>query len=346
MSLSANLRGMFAALVGCLSFCLFGTAMADTVVLRNGDRLTGTITHLSPHKLSLSTPWGGEVKIDRNHVASFETEGEVEWLPYWGAEPRRASFAKVASAGVIAIEDDQGVREVPMSRVAVIKPNPEETADGVSRKGRITMSAAWAQGNNDNERVWAEADLTSRARLWRSDLRLGVRRESDQGETTVDNWLASGNYDRFFAENNFRYFRGSVERDRFKDLRLRGAVGGGLGLQLLDTERSQLSVRGGVDLVTEEWAVENDETYPAAGWGVSFKHRTALLEAELFHDQEGFWNLEDTSQMTLRSRSGVRMPIRGGLTASLQLNLEWERDPSPGRRATDSSWLLGLGYEW
>jgi hypothetical protein len=341
---SATGRGLLATL--SFTFCLSGPAMADTVVLRNGDRLTGTITHLSAHKLTLSTAWGGELKIERNEIASFETEGEVEWLPHWGAEPQRASFAQVASAGVLRIQDDQGEREVPMSRVALINPAPEETADGVSKKGRIMVSAGWAQGNNDSERLWTEADFAARAREWRSEVRFALRREADRGETTADNWLASGNYDHFFDADNFRYLRGSVERDRFKDLTLRGAVGGGLGLQLIDRERTQLSLRGGVDLVIEERVVGDDLSYPAAGWGVTFKHRTPLFDTELFHDQEGFWNLEDTSQMTLRSRSGIRMPLRGGLTASLQLNLDWEPEPSPGRRSTDTSWLLGLGYEW
>jgi hypothetical protein len=344
MSLSASPRGFLSALAACLFFA--GTASADTVVLRNGDRLTGTITHLSAHALSLNTSWGGDLKINRDQIASFETDDEVEWLPYWGAEPKRASFAQVASAGVVAIEDEQGVREVPMGRVAVINPAPEETADGIATEGRVMVSTAWSEGNNDNERIWAEADLSARARVWRAELRGAFRRERDQGETTADNWIVSGNIDRFFDADNFRYFRGSVERDRFKDLRLRGAVGGGLGLQLIETGRTQLSLRGGVDLVSEERSLDRDETYPAAGWGISFKHKTELLGTEVFHDQEGFWNLHEHSEMTVRSRSGIRMPIRGGVSASLQLNLDWEREPSPGRRSTDSSWLLGLGYQW
>jgi hypothetical protein len=34
------------------------------------------------------------------------------------------------------------------------------------------------------------------------------------------------------------------------------------------------------------------------------------------------------------------------LNASLQLNVDWEHDPEPGRDATDSTLLLGLGYAW
>lgn len=50
--------------------------------------------------------------------------------------------------------------------------------------------------------------------------------------------------------------------------------------------------------------------------------------------------------MTLRSRTGVRVPIASGINASVQVNLDWEREPAPGRKSTDTTLLIGLGYEW
>ncbi|HLS56280.1 MAG TPA: DUF481 domain-containing protein, partial [Zeimonas sp.] len=75
-------------------------------------------------------------------------------------------------------------------------------------------------------------------------------------------------------------------------------------------------------------------------------HRIDTLSAELFHDQQGFLNLDDPSQVTIRSRSGLRIPFVSGLTASLQLNLDWDSEPASGRRGTDVTWLIGLGYGW
>lgn len=323
-----------------------GLALADTVVLRNGDRLTGTIKHLSPDKLTLATQWGGEVSIDRAEVASFATDRPVRWSRQWGGEPNRATFGLAEAPGVVTIDEGDGPKQVPMSRVALLRPKPHETEDGVAYKGRVMLSTGWSEGNSDSERIWAEADFAARARDWRYDLGLKLRRESDGGQTTADHWLASGKHDRFVEETRFWYLRGSLERDRFKDLSLRSAVGAGYGWQLIDSERTQLSLRAGADAVSEDRIAAPDEAYPAAGWGVDFKHRLDFASAELFHDQQGYWNLEDTGKMTVRSRSGIRLPVREGLTASLQLNVDWEREPSPGRRSTDSTWLLGLGYQW
>ena len=90
----------------------------------------------------------------------------------------------------------------------------------------------------------------------------------------------------------------------------------------------------------------SDEQYPSLGWGVKFSHKLDSYHAELFHEQDGFWNITNTSQITLRTRSGLRVPLMAGITATSQLNVDWERSPTAGRKSTDSMLLFGLGYEW
>jgi hypothetical protein len=68
--------------------------------------------------------------------------------------------------------------------------------------------------------------------------------------------------------------------------------------------------------------------------------------AELFHEQDGYWSLEDSGDVKVRTRTGLRVPLVDGLTASAQVNVDWAAEPEPGRRATDSTLLLGVGYTW
>jgi hypothetical protein len=66
----------------------------------------------------------------------------------------------------------------------------------------------------------------------------------------------------------------------------------------------------------------------------------------LFHDHDGFWNLDDREDLTVRSRTGLRVPLLDKLSATAQLNLDWDREPAPGRKSTDATLLFGASYFW
>lgn len=350
-----------------------GFARADTVTLHNGDRLTGRILHMSPATLTFETTWAGELRIPRYEIRSLETDkplkvlrermertesltltpagpGKVTLSPERRAQADRPATSEAAApeAGPPAQppEDAAPPATVELARLRYINPKPEESGEGISYDGRVTLSGAFDRGNGTSDRFYAESDFAARAIDWRYALNAKLRRERDTDTTTASNWLVAGNFDRFINGRRFRYLRGSVERDRFRDISTRTAAGAGYGLELVSTERTKLSLRAGLDAIDLRRQVGDDETFPALGWGINLSHRLDLLSAEFFHDQQGFWNLEDVSQATVRSRSGLRVPFVSGLTATLQVNLDWEGEPAPGRTATDTTWLIGLGYAW
>lgn len=359
----------FLALAAAFACVVPGAAGADTVLLHNGDRLTGRILHLSPDSLTLETTWAGEMKIRRFEIRAIQTDKPVvvlrdrtdhtEWAVISPGDPGRMMLRPVPPEEVFGPSPEQSEQapqaeraeqaplDVASRSIRYINPKPEESGEGVSRDGRVTLSGAILRGNSSGERLYVESDFHTRARDWRYSLGLKARRESDAGNLVSSNWLLSGNYDRFLSGSaRFAYLRTSFEEDRFRDVDLRSALGGGLGTQLLQTERTQLSLRAGFDVIDLRRFVGPDESYPAFGWGVNLTRRIDWFAAELFHDETGFWNLDDSAQVTVRSRTGIRLPFVSGLTASLQLNLDWEGEPTAGRRATDTSWLIGVGYAW
>jgi hypothetical protein len=40
------------------------------------------------------------------------------------------------------------------------------------------------------------------------------------------------------------------------------------------------------------------------------------------------------------------MPLLQRISASVQLNVDWERRPAPGRHSTDTTLLFGVNYAW
>lgn len=206
----------------------------------------------------------------------------------------------------------------------------------VAYSGRVTLSAAYTRGNTQDERVNGDGEFTARAREYGYAFSALVDHRDEPATGANTAWRTGANYDRFLEADRFIYTRGSLEHDRAKDVDRRTAVGAGYGTELL----RGLSVRGGLDHVRVERLVAPDESYPALGWGVK------AANAPFFHEHDGFWNLEDTDAVLVRSKTGLRMPLIDRLSASVQLNVDWERRPAPGRRSTDSTLLVGMDYAW
>ena len=322
------LRPKFHALLAALAAAIPAFAAADVVTLANGDRLTGKVLRLSADKLTLETAYAGKLAIERSAVASIEAEEEVAVLLEGERELRGA----------------RGL--LPLPTIAFVNPTPEQSGIGVAYKGRLTLSSAHVRGNSESSASVAEASLEARARAHRWNLGLSAAHASEAGKRTASSALAQASFDRFVAERRFWYVRGSLERDRFAGIDSRATAGAGYGLQFRETERIQVSLRGGPEFVSLQPVAGPTERYPALGWGLRYAHKVLEERAELFHEHDGYWNLEDTGSVTVRSRSGVRLPLLEGLTANAQLNVDWENEPEPGREATDATLLLGLGYEW
>lgn len=319
-------------------------------MLRNGDRLTGEVLGKTDDRLILRTEYAGEITVRWSAVASLQTERPINVLVRQADEVVRGALITDTSGGLTLVAPEGDTTRLDMKEIAYLNPKPYETAKGIEYKGRAMMSAASQRGNVQSERFYGEGEFTARARLYRYTFSGKAERRKEPLGLTASNWLLGGNYDRFLGaeDKRFAYVRASAEHDRFKDIDQRRTLGGGIGFQLIETERANVSVRGGPEYVWTERMTGANENYPALGWGVkaSYKPELPLVRVELFHEQDGFWNLKDTGSVTLRSKTGLRVPLIERLNAVAQYNVDWERKPAPGRKPADSLLLLGVDYTW
>ncbi len=315
-------------------------AQADEVALHNGDRLRGEIGALADGVLLLRTDYAGEVALRWSDVASIATSRPVDVMLTGARTPVRGTLWPLDGTRALLIAADGARLELALGDIAYLNPMPYESGRGTHFAGHFTLSAAYARGNTHDERFNADVELTARAREYRYATSARVDRRDQAGSEANTAWLGSASFDRFVAERRFVYARGSLEHDRAKDLERRSALGAGYGAQIFDTPGAGLAVRGGLDYVEVERLGAPDEGYPAFGWGVKATY------TPWFHEHEGFWNLEDSAALLVRSKSGLRMPLLQHISASVQLNVDWERRPAPGRHSTDTTLLFGVNYAW
>ena len=319
---------MRAIFIACLLTFAANAVRADVIVMRNGDRISGEILAMADGRLVVRTAHAGEITLEWNAIEYLESDRPLAVMLQGESTP----VLRRLNAGM------------DLGRVAYINPQPHESGTGTTYTGRIALSANYSSGNAPSRRLYGDGELTARAAAYRYQLSGKVEHRADPDTEASSAWRASGNHDRFLGAVRFVYARGSLEHDSAKDLALRSSAGVGLGADVVQLVRATVSVRGGLDYVTERRDLGEDRDYPALGWGLKATYAPTVW-LELFHEQDGLRDLSE-SGVVFHSRTGLRVPFTPALSATAQVNVDWESHPAPGRKSTDSTLLVGLSYAW
>jgi hypothetical protein len=243
---------------------LAGSASAaprtDVVILRNGDRVTGEIVRLQRGKLDFKTDDAGTISFEWDKVARVKASR----LFQVGTSDDRRFFGSLGSAadGSLEVVARGGVVTLAMADVTVIAAIGESfwrKLDGSIDVGfSYTKSSGIAQVSVNSDTVYRKPK--SEMAL---DISLtGTRQEAD-GTRDDRGWIRMS-YNRYPRPGWFVGGVGSFESNESLGLRLRSQLGGAVGPRLVNTNRAQMLVGGGV-VFNEERGVDTEATQNIEG---------------------------------------------------------------------------------
>ncbi len=330
------------ALLPMLLLLTWGVSLADEVRLRNGDRLSGRVLRLEAGLLVMETPYAGEISVKWEAVSGLQTDAPIRVVLGDGAVLSGIAGQSAAGRATLKPEGIPETLTLELARVAAINPPPPEPELKV--RGRANVGANMTKGNTDTKTVYADAELVARTRENRFTLGGVYSRDEDRGERTSDALLGYMKYDHFLTPAWFFYAALSGLKDRFKDLNLRTVAGLGVGYQVWDAPLRSLSLEAGLSYVNEDFIVTADEGYAAGRWAVNFEHWLFAKRTQFFHFHEGLVGLEDTNDVFISSRTGLRFPLLERFNATVQFNYDWDNSPPAGTRKGDENYIFTLGY--
>jgi putative salt-induced outer membrane protein YdiY len=339
-----TLRGRQLACAIALLLSLCGSAVADTVVLRNGDLITGDIVGLDAGKLVIRTEYAGEVKVDLAAIDTFATDNEVTSI----LKNETRLFGQVTGDGeTVQIFPMSGglTRSVPTLDLIGIEQG-RMAQDALRFSGRIALGASSSTGNSEVARLNVDAEVIARLRANRFTLGGRANHASDSDRRTESNAVVYFKYDRFLTQRWYAYGSSTFEYDPFRDIRLRSTLGLGSGYQLIESLRTSLAVESGLDYVHTDFYDAPDDGFPAARLALRFDHWVIEDRMQFFHRSEGYGSLEQIEQSFVRTQTGLRFPLWNRFLAQAQLNYDWDGNPQPGRESVDQTLVLSLGYKW
>jgi putative salt-induced outer membrane protein YdiY len=328
-----------------VSFALAGRATADEILFLNGDRLTGKIVSADGGKLTVKTETAGDITVDLAKVKTFSTDepiviktgdttfkskvtggadGTVQVVPVAGGSPQ-----------VIALKD-----------VAKINPPPVKWTGSVVANGLITT------GNSETENLGFSLGAVRRSEIDRITLGAAyyygrqLNKDTDQKETTINNWFMLGKYDYFLTKQLYLYGLARVEQDEIADLDLRLTIGGGAGYQWFETPTFNLSTEAGLAWVYEDFGKAGTDDHMAARLAYHVDW-TPYKTIKLFHNLEWLPNVTDWfGDYNLNTDVGLRATVYEGFFAEAKIELRYDSIPAPGAQKEDVRYLLGVGWSF
>ncbi|MFM7274780.1 MAG: DUF481 domain-containing protein, partial [Gammaproteobacteria bacterium] len=258
------------AAAALLGLTLAQVASADTIHMKGGDRLSGTIVDKQGDKLTLKTAYSNEaIVVLWSEVASVETEQPAKFM----LKDRTVLTAQAAPGAneTVVLKSGTTITTAPvaLAEVDYINPPPYVTGEGVATAGRANLGLTMNRGNTDNNQLFYDAETVIRSIKNRFTIgALGVQKQED-GEETARNNRAYFKYDHFLTDKWYAYANTDVQEDKFKDLNLRTTLGVGSGYQYFDTKEKSLSLEGGLTYVDNDYDLAEDDNYAAGRWALS-----------------------------------------------------------------------------
>jgi len=342
-------------LAGAFALATFaaGAARADTVKLKNGDTLTGTIVSVLDGKLTLKTDAAGEIKIDLASIDTFATDGDAKLIvnhPNDDGTDVIHSKITAASGGNVTVQSAAGTQTVPLGSLkSVNEPDFKETWSG-----SIVGSSIWTRGNTVNQSTALDLNAVRRGLEDRLTFKAWYRsaRSEDPatGVSSTTERKAGGSlkYDYFLSKKLYLYAMTSAERDAIAALDLRFTAGVGAGWQVIEEKNAKFNVEGGVSYVNENYS-DGTESVSDVAVRAAYHYERVLSEkwaTSFFNDVEAFKVFNGPRDYLVRAKAGFKENFTESFFAQKWVEWNWDTTPTGTKKRQNVTYFVGLGWNF
>jgi putative salt-induced outer membrane protein len=351
-------RFVLIAAVVVLTFATALTASADTVVLQNGDHVTGTFVSADGKTMAIKTPYEGQISLKWSDITQFTTIGPV----YVTTSSKRTLTGTISKMNdTIVVQASTGAVTVPLAQVTAMRSQQEQNAYEASL--HPPLSRNWAGGANVGftlARGNSETtDLTTSFTATRKTLNdlIGLSESSVYSTATAANTvtanaiLGGAQYHRNINSDLFAFVSADFIHDQLQGLDLRQIYSAGLGWNVINNANTTFDVEAGLNYTRESYSgtttlapgLSVDRNLIAVTTGEDFTHRfskvTSMDEHFYFYP-----DLSDTGQYRFTLTADANTKLSSWLSWQVSLNdIYVSNPPIPGTKTNDVILSTGLG---
>ncbi|MBL8201577.1 MAG: DUF481 domain-containing protein [Chromatiales bacterium] len=240
-----------------------GAALADKtdiIHLRNGDRVTCEIKNLERGRLKVSTDSMGTIYIEWKDVLRVSSR-ELYVIEVQDGSRLQGTLAETDAGGQLLLRSegpDTGSEQfVPMATVVWLDPLKLDEVRVKRWDGSISAGFDTTKANNDTS-LSASFDARRRAEDFLLNFNSSIYSRSQDGVEDSLRANVNGVYRGLLEDRWYWAAVGSFERNDELGIDLRSLGGAGYGRFLVQTGRTLWSVTGGLAVVNEQLAGDED----------------------------------------------------------------------------------------
>jgi putative salt-induced outer membrane protein YdiY len=303
------LKGALAALLLPLTL-LPGCLLADQLIMKNGDVITGDIASIDDSKVTIKPAYADEFAVNLADVAAVEADQVFDVVLEDGREVE-AQFAGADGEQQALIVEEQPM----MVAIEQIKM-AEEPPPYYERTSRVDLNMTLRDGNTDSANNLLYAETRMRFGVNRHLGDLTIAREETDGDRTKEQDLLRYEYHRLLDGPWYVGATASYESDPIKDLDHRYKLGGLVGRDIFDDDVQFLTVSLG------------------PGW--SEEELGGVTESGAVGNNNGIF----------KSNTGFRFDIVKNVYTAVSLRYDYETEPAPDAKSYDTTLTIGVGSEF
>jgi hypothetical protein len=335
-----------AAWLLCLMVPLTAAAeRTDVVVLVNGNSILGEVKGLEFGVLSYGTDSMGTVQIDWEDVVSVTSDQDLQIEREDGAR-FFGHLEAVESQYSVAVATRKG--QQLLRTAEVVRITPIETDDRLLNRldGSFTFGIQ-TQKSSEVTTSNLASDVSYRTRAYLVGLRFNSSVIDQPSEPTAARQNFNINYQRFRKDRWFTDFFTGWEKNDELGIQARVSAGGALGRYLVQTNRNQFSVAGGVQGARTSFTGEDDSTAQAEGRiEIRYLRRHMTPDSSLRFTSTIYPLIEDLRRYRAESDLRFRRELFADLFFEFGVGFSYISDPPTGAASTDYIATTSLGYSF
>lgn len=333
---------VFAVLVALLSGMFSIAVQADTVWLKNGDRLTGRIVLLDSGKLLLETNYAGTITLKINKVATLESEQPL--LVKRDTFTSESSLAlRPAQEGYVRLLNggpEQAVALADIEQLMVPRPFIED----LRWKGTVSLSADYKRKDNSSDDYGLDVSSELRHGLWRHALDTEYDYETKNNAKKTERFEATYDLDRFITERWFWKNKAKYSNDHLEELRRQHIYGTGPGFQFWDNELGGLALSTLLNHNKLKFDSGEQQSFNSTTLSWNYNRYLGGKAVELYTKGEFGSPFIGDIDYVLDSEAGLRYKVNSW--AALTLKAELEKVSSQYGDLNDRRYMIGVGVGW